>query len=223
MSGLIILFFVYTTLTVLVSAILLPRYVQSVRASRFSIGLGFMAAAFAVWSFAVVTKPQSDTLYLWVTAGLVLLFVSLLFFINAATIDLTRQQQQLALGAGAIYAVLLLVVRLFYPSNPYFSPNGLFYFGQQPIVKLMTLILLAATITPVALTLAQDIRRKSQLAANSFIAVCITELVGAALLLSTADDDFLFLVGWVMGAAFLLLVLVAAGLVDRLSPAPERR
>ncbi len=181
-----------------------------------------MAAAFAVWSFAVVTKPQSDVLYLWVTAGLLILFVSLLFFISAATVNMNRSQQQLALGAGAIFAILLFVVRLLYPSSPFFSPNGLFYFGQQPIVKLLTLILLAATITPVALTMAQDIRKRSELAANSFIAVCVTELLGAALLLSTTDDDFLFLVRWTMAMAFLLLVLVAAGLVDRVSPAPRR-
>ena len=218
MSGLIILFFVYTTLTVLVSAALLPRYLHSVRANRFSIGLAFMAAAFAVWSLAVVMKPQGDTLYIWVTAGLLLLFGSVLFFINAATLDLARSQQQLALGAGAVYVIALFAVRLFYPSDPHFSPNGLFYFGQQPVVKLMTIILLAATITPVALTLARDIRERSSLAANAFIAVCVTELIGGVLLLSNTEDDFLFLVGWVMGAAFLLRVLVAAGLVDRLSP-----
>jgi len=223
MSGLIIFFFVYTTLTVLVSAVLLPRYLHSARANRFSIGLGLIAVAFAVWSFAVVTKPAADVLYIWVTVGLLLVLGSLLFFISAATLDLPRQQQQIALGAGAAFAILLIVVRLFYPSSPYFSPNGYFYFGQQPIVKLMTIILLSATIIPVVLTLARDIREKSAFAANAFIAACFTELVGAVLLLSNTEDDFLFLVGWVMGAAFLLLVLVAAGFVERLAPAPGSR
>jgi hypothetical protein len=223
MSGLIIFFFVYTTLTVLVSALLVPRYLHTARSNRFSIGLGFVAAAFALWSYAVVTKPEGDTLRLFVFIGLLSMLVALMFFISAATLDLSRQQQMVALGAGAGFAILLIIVRIFYPSNPYFSPNGYFYFGQQPIVKLMTIFLLAATITPIAITMARDIREKSALAANAMIAVCITELVGGVLLLSNTEDDFLFLVGWVMGAAFLLLVLIAAGVVERLSPAQGTR
>jgi hypothetical protein len=223
MSGLIVFFFVYTTLTVLVSAVLLPRYLHTARANRFSIGLGLIAAAFAVWSYAVVTKPDPGTLQLLVFIGLLGVLAALMFFISAATLDLSQQQQMIALGAGAGFAILLIIVRFFYPSNPYFSPNGYFYFGQQPIVKLMTIFLLAATIIPVAFTLARDIRQKSALAANAMIAACMTELVGAILLLSNTEDDFLFLVGWVMGAAFLLLVLIAAGVVERLSPAPGTR
>jgi hypothetical protein len=64
LSGLITLLFVYAIPTLLVSAFLLPRYAQSVRASRSSIGLGFMATAFAARSFAVVTKPPPNKLYL---------------------------------------------------------------------------------------------------------------------------------------------------------------
>ncbi len=223
MAGLIIFFFVYVTAMVLISAVLLPRYVHSTRANRFGIGLGFMAAAFAMWSFAVVTKPEASALQWWVFAGLLLALVSLLFFISAATVDLSRQQQQLALGVGAAFAILLVVVRFLYPSNPYFSPNGYFYFGQQPIVKLMTIVLLAAAIVPVTRTLAREIRERNALAANSLIVACMTGLIGGILLLSNNEDDFLFLVGWVMGAGFLLLALVAAGLMERFSPTPDRR
>src|SRR5205823_7698976 len=173
---------------VVLSALLLPRYLQTTRAARFSIGLGFMAAAFAVWSYAVVTKPAADVLYGWVTVGLIVMLAALLFLIHAATVHLPRSTQQIALVAGGVYVILLFVVRVIYPSHPYFSPNGLFYFGQQPPVKLLTIILLAGAIVPAALAIGRDLKAKSDLAANVFIGVCITELVGGVLLLSNTED-----------------------------------
>ncbi len=223
MAGQVILFFVFVTLCVLATAYLLPRYVQSDSARRFGLGLWLVGVAFALWSFAVITKPV-DTLNLWVTIGLIVMIAALLLIVSAATRHLRQSEQQLALGLAVVFAAVLLIVRFFYPSAPYFSGGGLFYFGQQPIITFLTVFLLAGTIVPAVLAIGREMKEKDLLSSNVFIGASITELIGGVLLLSSRDDNLLLLVGWSMGIAFALLVLVSAGFFARLSTrTPSRR
>lgn len=216
MAGLVILFFVFVTLCVFATAYLLPRYVQSSSARRFGLGLALVGIAFAIWSFAVITKPV-DTLYLWVTIGLVIMIAALVLIVSAATSHLRQSEQQLALGLTIVFAAVLIVVRFFYPSTPYFSAAGLFYFGQQPVITFLTVALLGGTIVPAVLAIAREMKEKDLLSSNVFIGVCMTELIGGVLLLSSRDDNLLILVGWAMGIAFAFLVLASAGVFARLS------
>src|SRR5438477_3722261 len=97
MPSQVIFFFVFVTLCVLATAYLLPRYVQSSSAGRFGLGLGLVGIAFAIWSVAVITKPV-DTLYTWVTIGLIIMLGALVLIVSAAATHLSRSEQQLTLG-----------------------------------------------------------------------------------------------------------------------------
>jgi hypothetical protein len=193
-----------------VTGYLLPRYVPSPAARRFGIGLYLAGGAFASWSYAVITR-QADSLYAWMTLGLLFLLPALLFLIAAATTGLSLKGQRLTLAAVVAAAVVHVLLRVAYPSNPHFSDAGLFYFGEQMYVKFVTISLLTATIIPATWVLGRQIGAKSALAARIFIGACVTELIGSVLLLSSNEDAFLFLVGWAMGIGFLLLLLVSLG------------
>jgi hypothetical protein len=217
MGSQVIVFFAFVTLCVLASAYLLPRFAQSIAARRFALGLWLVGIAFAIWSVVVITKPV-DTLETFVTTGLIVMLGALVLIVNAATIHLSRSEQQLALVLTVAYMVLLVVIRFFNPSQPFFSDNGLFYFGQQPVVGFMTILMLGGTIVPAVLVVAREIKDKDVLSSNVFIGACMAELIGGVLLLSSRDDSLLTLVGWAMGIAFAFLVLASAGVFGRLSP-----
>jgi len=214
MPALVNLFFVFVTLSTIATGLLLPRYVPGPTARRFGIALSLVGGAFALWTFAVITK-QSASLYTWMTLGLIFLLPALLFLIGAGTTGLPAGGQRLALALGVALSIVLVALRWVFPSNPHFSEAGLFYFGEQPYVKFVTISLLTATIIPATLALGREIEMQSGLAAKVFVGACVTELIGSVLLLSSDEDVLLFPVGWAMGIGFLLLLLVAAGAFNR--------
>ena len=220
MPALVSLFFVFTTLSALLTGYRLPRYVPGVAARRFGTGLCLGGVAFALWSIAVITR-QADLLYTWMTLGLMFLLPALLFFIAAGTTGLSAGTQRIVWVAGVAAAVFHVLLRLAYPSNPHFSDAGLFYFGEQPYVKFVTISLLTATIIPATWVVSREIAAKSALAAKIFVGACVTELVGSVLLLASNEDALLFPVGWAMGIGFLLLLMVSLGMFK--SPAQTAR
>ena len=221
MPALINLFFVFTTLSVIAIGLLLPRQVTGTAARRFGVALCLVGIAFAFWTYAVITK-QGANLYTWMTLGLVFLLPALLFMIGAATAGLPTGQQRLALSLGIIVSLGHVLLRLVYPSNPHFSEAGLFYFGEQPYVKFVTISLITAALMPATLVLGRQIEAMSGLAAKVFVCACVTELVGSVLLLTSDEDALMFPVGWAMGIGFLLLLLVAAGAFKGTSLAGRR-
>ena len=220
MSGMVAFFFVFTTVSAILTGYLLPRYVRSVAVRRFGIGLGLAGGAFALWSFAVITR-QTDALYTWMTLGLVFLLPGLLFLIAAATAGLPRDVQRNALILGAGVEIIQVLLRLLYPSSPHFSDAGLFYFGEATAVKFVTIALLTGAVIPATLVVSRDLATQSELAAKAFVAACVTELVGSVLLLASNEDALLFGVGWAMGIGFLLLLGVAMGMFKS-PPQPAR-
>ena len=104
-------------MSALATAYRLPRYMPTVAARRFGFGLGLAGGAFALWSFAVVTR-QTDALYTWMTLGLVFLLPGLLCLIAAATARLPRDVQRNAIVFGAGVALFQVLLRVLYPSTP---------------------------------------------------------------------------------------------------------
>jgi hypothetical protein len=220
MSIMVMFFFLLTTVSVLVSGYLLRGYMPTVAGKRFGIALILTGIAFAIWSIAVILKPVG-ALYEWMTAGMVVLFGAIVMFFLAGTSHHSTWAQQRWAAVGVIWCALLLVLRYFYPSNPHFSDNGLFYFGQHPYVKFVTIALLGAALIPATLALAREIRQAtSWFNADLFIGICVTELIGSVLLLANTEDELLFFVGWTMGLGSVLLPLLFAGAFGKPSRVP---
>lgn len=221
MSVMVLFFFVFTTLSVLVSGYMLRGYMPTVAGKRFGLALIFTGIGFAIWSIAVVLKP-TGALYEWMTAGMLPLFVGVVLFFLAGTSHHSVWAQQRWAAVGVVWCALVFVLRYFYPSNPHFSDNGLFYFGQHPYVKFVSIALLGAAIIPATLALAREIRQAaSWFSADLFIGICVTELIGSVLLLANTEDELLFFVGWTMGLGFLLLPLLFAGVFGKPSAVPN--
>ena len=119
MPSLVSLFFVSTTVSALLTGYLLPRYVRSVAVRRFGIGLLLAGCAFAFWSYAVFTR-QADSLYTWMTLGLMFLLPGLLFLITAGTAALSPRGQRNAFIAGVAVAIFHVLTAWPIPRIPTF-------------------------------------------------------------------------------------------------------
>src|SRR5438270_1919217 len=110
MPAMVNLFFVSVTLSTIATGLLLPRHLPGPTARRFGLALCLVGGAFAIWSYAVITK-QSASLYTWMTLGLFFLLPALLFLIGAGTTGLSAGGQRRALALGVALSIAHVTLR----------------------------------------------------------------------------------------------------------------
>lgn len=211
----IIIFFLVCTLSTFLSGLLLPKLHQTAATKATGRALMLTGLSFAIWSAAVITKPAGTMLNFWISAGAFIYIGALVFFTKAAVSSLPAAQQQLSLVAAVVYAVVMWFVRLALPSNPGFSADGLFFFQPHDVVKFMYVVLMVLVILPAIHKTAEDIRVKDQFTARMFSAALTANMIGGILLLVSVmnlQDTLMYLVGWGMAIAQLLLFLASAGI-----------
>lgn len=211
MNYMVAVFFLFVTACLLISGALLPRRVASRAGQHFGGGLIATGLAFAIWSYAVIGQMEAE-LSMFVWAGLIVLMLGTLLFASAATADRGQTAQEMAVLVTFIFAVILAVVRLTYPSAPGFSEQGLFFFNPHPVVQFLEILLLSATILPAALVVSRHFRQPfpGQVFLTSLVAIHL----GALVLITSIDETLLWLIGWELGVASLLLVMTAIGLFE---------
>lgn len=215
MSNLVIVFFGVSTLSALLSALFLYRLSNKASVKRFATGMLLTGVAFAVWSYAVITKP--DDLLPPVDLGLAFLVVGLLFYVSAATASFSPRSQGMLWAAAIAYVIILWAVRSANPSNPGFSADGLFFFNPDPVVKVMEIILISVCAIPAAFAVARDLGKKLATTGSALVSSMLALVIGGILLLSSTESAVLYLTGWAMGVAFLTLLAASAGLFRKAS------
>lgn len=167
----------------------------------FGIALILNCAAFAIWSFAVLTRPDNLTTY--VTYGVVFFISALVFLLNTGIQNLKSDTRLKVLLAGVLLALVLFYLRTFvYPSNASFSPEGLFFFNIHPLMQMFYIFGLVITSIPAIYAVASKF--KSYYA--SLIRLCFPiEVIGGIILITTTDSQVLYLTGWIMGIAYFAL------------------
>jgi hypothetical protein len=168
----------------------------------FGHGLLFLAVAFAIWSAAVIIRPQN--LESWVTVGVVFLLVMLWFSISAAAYKLKPGSRALVQTLGLCLLVGLFILRTFVlKSKPYFSSGGLFFFNPEPAVRAMYDFGMAAAVLPAVTAAGKAI--KSSVYHSLFMAGWSAIVIGGVIQVSSNDIKLLYIDGWVMGLVYLAL------------------
>lgn len=157
--------------------------------------------AFAIWSAAVVMRPQN--LELFITIGTLFFIASLITFLSAGLQNINESTRRTLLLTGFVVAVILFLIRTFvYPSQPGFSPEGLFFFNPHPIVQIIYIFGLALTALPAIDALASKFAQPySSLVRYGFIA----EVMGGFILITSTNTFFLYIAGWIIGIVYFLL------------------
>lgn len=168
---------------------------------NFGLALILNGIAFAIWSAAVVTRPQN--LELFITIGTLFFIASLVTLLSAGLQNIGESNRRTILLAGSIAAIALFLLRTFvYPSQPGFSPEGLFFFNPHPIVQVIYIFGLALAALPAVDALASKFSKLySSLVRYGFIA----EVMGGLILVTSTNTLVLYIAGWIIGIVYFLL------------------
>lgn len=211
MNNLVIIFFSLLTLCALFSAFFLSRLSTKAASRRFSAGLGLTGLAFAIWSYAVITKPTN--LSSLVDLGLVFLLIGLFFYALAGVRSYSSTDQSIVGVVTLLFGLAIWVIRTIYPSVPTFSANGFFFFNPDPRVKVLEIILICVTVIPAAFAVASDLDKKLVTSGKVILSSTLVLVICGVILLSNNESTMLYWTGWVMSLAFLTLLGSSAGLL----------
>lgn len=172
----------------------------------FGYALLLNAAAFAVWSVAVITRPEN--LQDYVSVGTVIFIVGLLALLAAGITHLSAGNRMTVLVVAALVgAAIFYLGRM--PANPSlagFSPDGLFFFNVHPLLQALYVIVLSVTAFPAIEAVARKFRGiYSLMIRYGFTA----GVAGGAVLITTttanSSIEGVTLIGWVIGIAYFVL------------------
>ena len=142
-------------------------------------------------------------LELFVAIGSLFFIVSLITFLSAGLQNVSASNRKILLLTGSVVAVVLFLIRTFiYPSEPGFSPEGLFFFNPHPVVQVIYIFILALTALPAIDALASKFTQPyASLVRYGFIA----EVMGGLILITSTNTLVLYIDGWIIGSIYLLL------------------
>jgi|GEM_PF-1502722 len=205
MNTLVLLFFAQN---VIASALLGGMFVakRDTVLRSFGIALLLDAAAFLIWSVAVVTRPSNLEDY--VSIGTAVFIVSLVFLCRAGTQQFSQGMQRIlmvvaaVIGAGIFYLGGLAAN----PSTPGFSADGFFFFNVHPFLQALYVFAFVLVAFPAIEALASRFTG----AYRELIRYGFAVQVAGGVLLITAESVFsnaqaLYFIGWTIGIVYFVL------------------
>ncbi len=174
----------------------------------FGLGMAGYAAGLAAWTLLVLTKPED--LKPLILVGAVPFLLAHFAFAKVAykSINFAKTSFLTLVVAGTVAATF--IVRTFlYPSEPYFSTEGLLFFGLNPVSSAFYIATIALTFLP-AITVVGSILKKGSL--KNIMQVGLTTLfINAVILVSSQSEQLLLINGWIMSITLLTLWVKALG------------
>ena len=123
----------------------------------FGWGLAGYALGIGVWTVAILTKPTN--LEPLILLGVIPFLLAHLAYAKATSV---RTKNQLVLGLTLTLLVVTFIARtFFYPSKPYFSDQGYFYFGLMAVPLALYIATISTSFLPAILAVTNDIKQKS--------------------------------------------------------------
>ena len=200
------LFFIHATLG---TAILAWWFLSKKKQTLKDFGLGMLgyATGLAVWTVVVITKP--DNLKPLIVVGVVPFLLAHIAYARAASAKLPGKSSTLMTLTLALIAITFIARTFFYKSEPYFSDQGLLYFGLKSVPIALYIATISVSFLPAIRAVASEIKAKS---VKPFMGVGLTVLyVNSIILVSANDDNLLLINGIVMSLALLVLWVKALG------------
>ncbi|PIP04182.1 MAG: hypothetical protein COW61_03090 [Candidatus Yonathbacteria bacterium CG17_big_fil_post_rev_8_21_14_2_50_46_19] len=195
----VLIFFLHTTLATAIVGGIFAKKDGNV-ANFFGIGLLIEAVGFASWALAVM---MPDNLATFVTIGAVLTLVSFIAFLRAATDDISPSLRNFILAAGSLFVLATFVAgRYIFPTPKFISEEGLLMFNLAPFVQLMYITILVL----MAIPLVEKVARMFKAGYSTFVKFALgVQVVGAVVLITSADILSLLVAGWAIGLTYFAL------------------
>lgn len=171
----------------------------------FGAGLASYGAGMMVWTLVVLTKPTD--LKLLILVGVVPFLLGHLAYAKAATLKFPSKSTTLVTITAVLLVATFIARTFFYKSQPYFSDQGLLYFGLQPVPVALYIATISVSFLPAIRAVVSDIKNTS---VKSVMGVGLTTLYVNSIILVSAKDDTLLLINGVVLSAALLTLWVKA-------------
>lgn len=167
-------------------------------------GAGFIGYAIAVgiWTAVMITQPTDLEPYILLGA-----LPFLLAHMSFAWAVRKQSKTMLVWYLTLMLVVATLVARILYPSRPYFSAQGYFFFGLQPVPLALYLATISVSFLPAIRAAVSQIKDKSL---QPVMNVGLTIAFIAIIIQITAMDDTVRLINGVVASGALLVMWVKA-------------
>jgi hypothetical protein len=205
-SALVSLFFIHATLgTAILAWWFSTKKQQTLK--DFGFGMTGYAAGLAVWTLVVLTKPAD--LKPLILLGVIPFLLANIAFAKAASAKLPAKSSTLMGLTILLIAATFIARTFFFPSSPYFSEQGLLYFGLKSIPVALYIATISVSFLPAIRAVAADIKSAKL---KTVMSAGLTVLyVNAIILVSAKDDTLLLINGVVLSVALLVLWVKALG------------
>ena len=203
-STLVPLFFIQGTLG---TAILAWWFKSKKEQTLKDFGWGMMgySLGLAAWTAAVLVKPTD--LKPLILVGVVPFLLAHIAFAKAASAKLPTKSSTLMTLTLALLAATFLARTFFYPSEPYFSSQGLLFFGLQSIPVALYIATISVSFLPAIRAVVADMKQTSL---KSLMGIGLTTLYVNAIILVSAKDNTLLLINGVVLSLALITLWVKA-------------
>jgi hypothetical protein len=168
----------------------------------FGIALLLNAAAFAIWTFGLLSPGN---LLGSVTLGAVVFLASLVVMFYAAVQNVRNTRTRW------LWTILGIVVvaGIFYVGHvaalgAYISQEGFLFFNLAPMVQMLYIFALALAIFPVIDAVASGLR---SVYSEIFRYGMIAQVCSGIMLITSKDSQVLYGVGWIIGLVYILLLV----------------
>lgn len=199
-STLVPLFFIQVTLgTAILSWWFLSKKSQTMK--DFGWGMAGYSLGLAAWTAVVITKPAD--LKLLILVGVIPFLLAHIAYAKAASAKLPAKSSTLMTVTLLLLGATFIARTFFYPSDPYFSDQGLLFFGLQSIPVALYIATISVSFLPAIRAVTSEMKNPGL---KSVMAVGLTTLyVNSIILVSAKDDTLLLINGLVMSLALLTL------------------
>lgn len=204
------LFFIHGALG---TAILAWYFLSKKKAALRDFGWGLLgyAAGLTAWTVAVITKPEN--LEPLILLGVVPFLLAHIAYAKAASTKLPTKSITLVGVTMVLLAATFIARTFFYQSEPYFSDDGLLFFGLQPAAVALYIATISVSLLPAIRVVTAELKDKAM---KPVAGVALTTLyVNSIILVSAKDDTLLLINGIVMTVALLALWTKALGFMTK--------
>jgi len=202
MNPTIIFFFLHSVVATLILGVVFMTRSKDGIFKNFGKAMILDAAAFAIWAFGLI-KPE--IFQACVTLGNACFLVSLVFmlYVPVQKVQKTSLRQILMVVGAIVAAWIFYMGYVLAPGhNSYISPEGLLFFNGGAISQMLYIFALMIAGLPAVDLLASKFKSYySSLVRYIFI----IEVVGGIILITSKDLQALYIAGWIMGLAYLVL------------------
>lgn len=171
----------------------------------FGLGMAGYAAGLTAWTVLVLTKPED--LKPLILIGVIPFLLASVAYAKAASAKLPTRSSTLMTVTLVLLAATFIARTFFYQSEPYFSENGLLFFGLQSVPVALYIATISVSFLPAIRAVTAEIKDKSL---KSVMGIGLTTLYVNSIIFVSAKDDTLLLINGIVLTLALLTLWVKA-------------